>query len=123
MRTACCHGRIYEPVLCSGTEKYTEQGLAPGATVAPVLHSPHFIHGPTIEALVQTDGYNMTTSIQMELPEQLVAQAQTLVRDGWAADLDEILADALARYLESHNTELSEAFLRDDVQWGLHGKE
>jgi hypothetical protein len=59
----------------------------------------------------------------MELPEQLVAQAQTLVRDGWAADLDEILADALARYLESHNTELSEAFLRDDVQWGLHGKE
>ena len=64
----------------------------------------------------------MTTSIQMELPDQLVARAQTLVRDGWAADLDEILADALARYLESHNTELSEAFLREDVQWGLHGK-
>jgi hypothetical protein len=51
-----------------------------------------------------------------------VAQARTLVHDGWAADLDELLSDALARYLESHTAELSEAFLREDVQWGLHGK-
>jgi hypothetical protein len=64
----------------------------------------------------------MTTSIQAELPEQLLAQAQTLVRDGWAADINEILADALGRYLESHSAELTEAFMREDVEWGLRGK-
>ena len=63
----------------------------------------------------------MTTSIQAELPEQLLVQAQILVRDGWATDINEILADALGRYLESHNAELTEAFIRDDVEWGLRG--
>jgi len=64
----------------------------------------------------------MTTSIQAELPEQLLAQAQTLVRDGRAVDINEILADALGRYLESHSSELNEAFIREDVEWGLRGK-
>jgi hypothetical protein len=63
----------------------------------------------------------MTTSIQAELPEQLLLQAQTLVHDGWATDINEILADALGRYLESHSAELTEAFMREDVEWGLHG--
>ena len=45
----------------------------------------------------------MTASIQAELPEQLLVQAQALVHDGWASDINEILADALGRYLESHS--------------------
>ena len=28
----------------------------------------------------------------------------------------------LRRYLESHSAELAEKFIREDVQWGLHGK-
>ena len=63
----------------------------------------------------------MTTSIQAELPEQLLVQAQALVRNGWAANINEILEDALGRYLESHSAELTEAFLREDVEWGLCG--
>ena len=63
----------------------------------------------------------MTASIQAKLPEQLLVQAQALVNDGWATDIDEILADALARYLESHSAELTEAFMREDVEWGLRG--
>ena len=63
----------------------------------------------------------MTAFIQAELPERLLIQAQALVRDGWAADINEILADALGRYLESHSSELTEAFMREDVEWGLRG--
>ena len=63
----------------------------------------------------------MTASIQAELPEQLLVQAQALVHDGWALDLNEILADALGRYLESHSAELTEAFIHEDVEWGLRG--
>lgn len=64
----------------------------------------------------------MTTSIQADIPDRLVQQAAILVRDGWATDLDEILTDALRRYLSSHSAELSEAFIREDVEWGLRGE-
>jgi hypothetical protein len=64
----------------------------------------------------------MPTSIQADIPDQLVQQAAILIRDGWATDLDEILTDALRRYLSSHSAELSEAFIREDVEWGLRGE-
>jgi hypothetical protein len=64
----------------------------------------------------------MTTSIQADIPDRLVQQAAILVCDGWATDLDEILTDALRRYLSSHSAELNEAFIRKDVEWGLCGK-
>jgi Arc/MetJ-type ribon-helix-helix transcriptional regulator len=64
----------------------------------------------------------MSTSIQTQLPDHLLEQAQLLVRDGWATDVDEILTDALRRYLDSHSAELTEAFIREDVEWGLRGK-
>ena len=52
-----------------------------------------------------------TTSIQADIPDRLVQQAAILIRDGWATDLDEILTDALRRYLSSHSAELNEAFI------------
>lgn len=64
----------------------------------------------------------MNTCIQAELPTNLLIQAKTLVDEGWASDLNEILADALRRYLESHTSALAESFIREDVEWGLHGK-
>lgn len=63
----------------------------------------------------------MSTIIQANLPDHLIAQAAILVREGWAATVDELLADALRRYLESHSAELNEAFIREDVEWGLRG--
>jgi hypothetical protein len=65
----------------------------------------------------------MKTSIQTELPDELVAQAMAFVDEGWAGDLDELLAEALRRFLESHSSQLTEAFIREDVNWGLHGGE
>ena len=65
----------------------------------------------------------MTTTIELKLPDQLLAQAQALVAEGWAADINEIVAEALGRYLESHSAELSEAFMREDVEWGLRGRD
>jgi hypothetical protein len=65
----------------------------------------------------------MNTTIQAELPSKLIAQAKAFVGEGWAGNMNELLADALRRYLESHSAELTEAFLREDVEWGLHGRE
>lgn len=61
----------------------------------------------------------MKTTIQTELPDELVSQARSLVDQGWAGGFDELLADALRRYLESHSSELTETFIRQDVAWGV----
>ena len=62
-----------------------------------------------------------TTTIQTKIPVSLATQAQKLVEAGWFRDMDEIVLDALRRYLESHREELMEEFVRQDVQWGLNG--
>lgn len=66
---------------------------------------------------------DMSTAIQAELPPELLAQARAFVEEGWATDVNELLAEALRRYLESHSSQLSETFIREDVEWGLKGDE
>lgn len=60
---------------------------------------------------------------QAELPPELTARARSYVEEGWAADFNELLADALRRFLESHSARVTETFVMDDVQRGLHGKD
>ncbi len=62
-----------------------------------------------------------TTTVQTEIPRNLLLQAQNLVQAGWFRSLDELILDALRRFLESHRLELMEDFIRQDVEWGLSG--
>jgi hypothetical protein len=64
----------------------------------------------------------MSTTIQIQLPDELVSQAQQHIDQGWAKGFDDLLADALRRFLESHGPTLIEGFVREDIEWGLHGK-
>jgi Arc/MetJ-type ribon-helix-helix transcriptional regulator len=48
---------------------------------------------------------------------------EVLVEKGWFRSLDELMLDALRRYVESHRAELMERFIREDVEWGLYGDE
>jgi len=64
-----------------------------------------------------------TTVIQTEMPTGLLNAAQELIEAGWFRSLDEIMIDALRRFLESHRSELMEEFIRQDVEWGLKGDE
>jgi hypothetical protein len=65
----------------------------------------------------------MKTPIHAELPPELVSEARSFVEEGWASDLNGLLAEALRRYLESHSSRLAESFLREDVAWRLRGRE
>jgi hypothetical protein len=62
----------------------------------------------------------MSTALQAELPPELLAPARAFVEEGWATDVNELLAEALRRYLEYHSPQLSETFIREDVEWGLN---
>ena len=61
--------------------------------------------------------------IQAELPPELAARAREYVNEGWATDLNAVVAEALRRFLESHPVRAREAFVMEDVKWGLHGKD
>jgi Arc/MetJ-type ribon-helix-helix transcriptional regulator len=64
-----------------------------------------------------------TNNVRTEIPEGLLTQAQDLVSAGWFRNLDELMLDALRRFVESHRGELMEEFIRQDVEWGLYGDE
>lgn len=65
----------------------------------------------------------MKTLIQAELPESLASEAQAFVKSGGAADMNELVAEALRRYLDTHCADLAESQIREDIAWGLHGRE
>ncbi len=63
------------------------------------------------------------STVQAQIPTRLLEEMQALVRDGWFRDLDDLLLSALRRYLDAHRPELMERFVRQDVEWGLHGRD
>jgi len=65
----------------------------------------------------------MNDTIRMTLPPRLHQQIRTLVTEGWSRDENDLLFEALQRFLEIRRPELMEDFIREDVEWGLHGKE
>lgn len=65
----------------------------------------------------------MNDTIQLTLPPRLQQQIRTLVAEGWFRDESDLLFEALRRFLYVHRPDLMERFIRDDVEWGLRGKE
>jgi Arc/MetJ-type ribon-helix-helix transcriptional regulator len=63
------------------------------------------------------------TSVQTRLPERLLHEANALVKQGWFESLDSVLQEALRRYLDAHRADLLDRFVREDVAWGLGGKD
>lgn len=62
-----------------------------------------------------------STTLQTEVPVRLFAELQSLVDAGWFRSMDEVVLDALRRFLDSHREDLMRGFLREDVEWGLRG--
>jgi len=63
----------------------------------------------------------MTQSLQAEIPDQLLRQTTVLVREGWAADRDEMLTEACAGIWILANAELIAAWIRGRPERGLGG--
>ncbi|MFO7816338.1 MAG: hypothetical protein R6V39_01455 [Desulfovibrionales bacterium] len=60
-------------------------------------------------------------TIQTEIPENLYKGAVALAEQGWFRNEKEVFSEAIRRFLESHQPELMDNFIRDDVEWGLFG--
>ncbi len=64
-----------------------------------------------------------TVPVEAGVPARLFAELEALVKAGWARSVDEMVVEALRRYVESHKESLQEAMIREDVEWGLHGSD
>ncbi len=73
--------------------------------------------------IVLKHGTIMDQHIQLPIPLPLWQQLQVLINEGWAPDAQHILIEALRRYLDTHQAQLTETFMREDMQWGLYGKD
>ena len=62
-------------------------------------------------------------TVETEIPDQLYKKAEALVKEGWFRDEKDIFSEAIRRFLETHQSDLMEKFVRDDVEWGLHGND
>lgn len=65
----------------------------------------------------------MLTAIETKIPDQLLQQAQDMVNEGWMINIDALIIEAVRRYVESHQQILTERFIREDIEWGLYGKD
>lgn len=62
------------------------------------------------------------TTLQTQIPDQLWQQEQYLAEQGWVANMDELIAESMRCYPESHLETMNERFILEDVDWGLHEK-
>ncbi len=63
------------------------------------------------------------TTVSAKVPAQLFAQMESLIDDGWFQNINDLIVDALRRFLQTHRPELMERYVREDVEWGLRGTE
>ena len=61
-------------------------------------------------------------SLQIELPEKLAQELDTMVKAGWFHNESEIMRLALFEFIQHSHFELLEQFQREDIAWALTQK-
>jgi Arc/MetJ-type ribon-helix-helix transcriptional regulator len=62
-------------------------------------------------------------TVQTEVPEALYNKVVALISEGWFRDEQDLFSEAIRRLLDTHQSELMQKFIRDDIEWGLHGND
>lgn len=64
-----------------------------------------------------------SVDLETKVPARLFQEIEALIAAGWYPDLDSVVLDALRRFTDSHREDLLEAFAREDIEWGLRGRD
>lgn len=62
-------------------------------------------------------------TVPAKLTHQLIAEMDEVIREGWYANRSELIRDAVRETLRRARAQRIEAALRQDVDWGLRGKD
>ena len=61
-------------------------------------------------------------TVEAKIPDRLDRALSSLVELGWFPSRDEIVQQAIRRFLEVHRPKQLEKFVCEDVEWGLRGR-
>jgi Arc/MetJ-type ribon-helix-helix transcriptional regulator len=61
-------------------------------------------------------------TVEAKISERLDQQIDALVEQGWFNSRDEVVRQAIGRFMQAHRPEMMERFIRKDVDWGLRGR-
>ena len=61
--------------------------------------------------------------LQVQLPEAIAIELESLVEKGWFSNKADIVRLALLEFIQTHRFELQERFEREDIPWALQLKE
>jgi Arc/MetJ-type ribon-helix-helix transcriptional regulator len=61
-------------------------------------------------------------TVQAQIPDELERQIDELVERGLFPTRQELIQEAIRRFLDTHRPELMERFFHEDVEWGLRGR-
>ena len=62
-------------------------------------------------------------TVQIELPDKIASELETLVNKGWFADENEIIHMALAEFVRRYRFALQEQFQLEDIAWAIRQKQ
>jgi hypothetical protein len=60
-------------------------------------------------------------TLSIQCPDALAERLEQLSRDGWVGDPQQVVVEAIRRYLDSHRPELIASQIASDIEWGLNG--
>jgi len=61
-------------------------------------------------------------TVETTIPDKLDRAIDELVARGWFSNRNQVVREAIRRFLDAHQPELMEKFVRQDVEWGLRGR-
>ncbi|HLC76908.1 MAG TPA: ribbon-helix-helix domain-containing protein [archaeon] len=61
-------------------------------------------------------------TIPAKITKKLVIEMDKLIDDGWYANRSEFIRDAIRDTIKKNKIERLEEAIKEDVEWGLHGK-
>ena len=61
-------------------------------------------------------------TVPAKLTERLIKEADEIIKEGWYANKSELIRDAVRDLIRKVKSQRLEAAIKEDVLWGLHGK-
>jgi Arc/MetJ-type ribon-helix-helix transcriptional regulator len=61
-------------------------------------------------------------ALDIKIPDKVNREIDALVERGWFLNRDQVVQEAIRRFLDAHRPELMDKFIREDVEWGLRGR-
>lgn len=66
---------------------------------------------------------NFMKTIKVDCSDELAAELDRLVAEGWENSVQDAIIEAIQRYVRLRQPEVLEKQLKADIAWGLHGRD